>query len=60
MGEAKRRGTYAERKAAAIARDHELLRAEYESRRRRGKSITNPVLIAALAMAAAAYQEQTP
>lgn len=49
MGQAKLRGTYEERKAAAILRDQEKNRITGELRLRRGKSDYMAIVIAALA-----------
>ena len=57
MGEAKRRGTYEERKAQAIERDRLLAKRDAEIRRRRGKSIS-PVVAAIMCAYLADVMEQ--
>ena len=53
MGEAKRRGTFEERKAEGEAKRLERIRVESELRARRGKSRMPAMMAIALAMAAA-------
>lgn len=57
MGQAKNRGTFEERREAAIARDAKIREARAEIRRRAGKSRTGPELAMWLATGAALVQE---